>query len=130
MTDEETQKTDIPGVFAGGDVAKTPGTIIDAIAAGRRAASSIDTFLGGNGSIEKTFVEMSPTEPVMGRRDKGFADLKREEMPTVPLSKRHDGFREVELGLSHDQATREAERCLHCDLELRLAQEARNQGGG
>ena len=127
--DEETQKTDIPGVFAGGDVAKTPGTIIDAIAAGRRAASSIDTFLGGDGSIEETFVEMPPPEPATGRRDKGFADLKREEMPTIPLSERHDGFREVELGLSHDQATREAERCLHCDLELRLAQEARRGSG-
>lgn len=129
VTDEKTQKTDIPGVFAGGDVAKTPGTIIEAIAAGRRAASSIDTFLGGDGSIEETFVEMPPTEPATGRRDKGFADLKREEMPTIPLSERHDGFREVELGLSHDQAVREANRCLHCDLELRLAQEARRGSG-
>jgi len=125
VIDEETLETDIPGVFAGGDVAKAPGTIIDAIAAGRRAASSIDKFLGGDGNIGETFVEMSSLEPAMGRRDKGFADLKREKMPILSVSERHDGFREVELGLSHDQAIKEANRCLHCDLELSLAQEGR-----
>ncbi len=122
MIDEETLETDIPGVFAGGDIAKAPGTIIDAIAAGRRAASSIDKFLGGDDDIDESFVEMSSLEPATGRRDKGFAGLKREEMPFIPLSERHDGFREVELGLSHDQAIKEANRCLHCDLELCLAE--------
>jgi len=125
VIDQETQEMDIPGVFAGGDVATAPGTIIDAIAAGRRAASSIDRFLGGDGSIEETFVEMPPAEPAMERREKGFADLKREQMPCIPLPERHDGFPEVELGLNHDQAVREAKRCLNCDLQLRLAQDAR-----
>jgi len=127
VIDEETLETDMPGIFAGGDIAKAPGTIIDAIAAGRRAASAIDMFLGGDGNIEETFVDIPPIEPGTGRRDKGFADLKREEMPFIPLSERHDGFHEVEPGLSHDQAIKEADRCLHCDLELRLAQEARHQ---
>ena len=127
MIDEETLETDIPGVFAGGDVAKAPGTIIDAIAAGRRAASSIDKFLGGDGDINETFVEMSSLKPAMGRRDKGFADLKRIERHAIPLSERHDGFREVQLGLKDDQAIEEANRCLQCDLELSLAQDA---GGG
>jgi len=125
VIDEETLETDMPGVFAGGDVAKVPGTIIDAIAAGRRAASSIDRFLGGDGDIEETLVEMQPLEPATGRRDKGFADLKREQMPALPLSERHDGFREVELGLNEDQAIDEAKRCLQCDLELCLAQDAK-----
>jgi NADPH-dependent glutamate synthase beta subunit-like oxidoreductase len=124
VIDEETLETDMPGVFAGGDVAKVPGTIIDAIAAGRRAASSIDTFLGGDGDIEETLVEMQPLEPATGRRDKGFADLKRVRMPALPLSERHDGFLEVELGLNEDRAIDEAKRCLQCDLELCLAQDA------
>ena len=123
--DKETLETGMPGIFAGGDIAKAPGSIIDAIAAGRRAASSIDRFLGGDGNTEETFVEIPPIEPGTARRDKGFADLKREEMPFIALSERHDGFREVELGLSHDQAIKEADRCLHCDLELRLVQESR-----
>ena len=127
--DEGTQKTDMPGIFAGGDIAKAPGTIIDAIAAGRRAASSIDMFLGGDGDISECGVRNAECgikgpapQPYTEKRDKGFADLKREEMPFIPLSERHDGFREVELGLSHDQAIKEANRCLHCDLELCLAE--------
>ena len=134
VIDEETLETDIPGVFAGGDVAEAPGTIIDAIAAGRRAASSIDMFLGGDGNISECGMRNAEcgikgpaSQPYTEKRDKGFADLKREEMPFMPLSERHDGFREVELGLGHDQAIKEANRCLDCDLELRLAQEARHQ---
>ena len=40
------------GVFAGGDAANGPATVIEAIAAGRRAAISIDKYLGGNGVLE------------------------------------------------------------------------------
>jgi len=134
VIDEETLETDMPGIFAGGDIAKAPGSIIDAIAAGRRAASSIDMLLGGDGNISECGVRNAEcgikgpaSQPYTEKRDKGFADLKREEMPFIPLSERHDGFREVELGLSHDQAIKEAKRCLHCDLELCLAQEARHQ---
>ncbi|MCK5418057.1 MAG: FAD-dependent oxidoreductase, partial [Desulfobacterales bacterium] len=50
--DNSTQETEIKGVFAGGDAANGPATVIEAIAAGRRAAISIDTYLGGDGTIE------------------------------------------------------------------------------
>ena len=56
-------------------------------------------------------------------KEAGFADLKRAEMPATPLSERHDGFNEVEVGFTEDQAVKEAKRCLCCDLELRLVQE-------
>ena len=49
---KETQETEMKGVFAGGDAANGPATVIEAIAAGRRAAVSIDKFLGGNGVLE------------------------------------------------------------------------------
>jgi len=125
VIDETTLETDAPGIFAGGDAAKAPGSIIDAIAAGRRAASSIDKFLDGDGDIEETLLERPAPLPYTGKRDEGFADLKRKTMPTLPLSERHDGFCEVELGFSNDQAKEEAKRCLQCDLELNLAQEGR-----
>jgi hypothetical protein len=128
VIDETTFETNTPGFFAGGDVAKSPGSIIDAIAAGRRAASSIDTFLGGDGRVEETFIERPASQPYTGKRGKGFADLKRAEMPTLPLSERHDGFFEVELGFNDDLAIEEAKRCLQCDLELRLAEETRQKG--
>jgi len=42
----------MPGVFAGGDAANGPATVIEAIAAGRRAAISIDKCIGGDGELE------------------------------------------------------------------------------
>ena len=43
--DEETGATNVPGVFAGGDVVTGPGIAIDAIAGGKRAAVGIDAYL-------------------------------------------------------------------------------------
>jgi hypothetical protein len=121
VSDPETQATGMDGVFAGGDAGKGPGAIIDAIAAGRRAAVAMDKYLGGDGLIEETLAERAETDSYNGKREKGFADIRREEIPTLPLSERHTGFREVDLCLNDDQALKEANRCLQCDLECRLA---------
>jgi len=123
----DTQETDMPGVFAGGDVGKGPGTIIDAISAGRRAATAIDQFLGGNGDIAESIAVRPDTRAYNGKREKGFADLKRVETPAIPVSERHDGFKEVDLCFDDAHAIDEAKRCLQCDLELSLAKEARKE---
>ena len=54
--DPVTLETSLPGVFAGGDVATGPATVIEAIVAGRRAAVSIDRYLRGEdvGAGEKS----------------------------------------------------------------------------
>jgi hypothetical protein len=122
--DPDTLKTNVEGVFAGGDVAKGPRSVIEAIEAGRRAATSIDKFLGGDGLIEETLAERSDNFSYSGKREKGFADLKRVEPPTLPLSERNDTFSEVIHSFNDEQAVKEASRCLQCDLELRLARES------
>lgn len=119
----ETLETKLPGVFAGGDVTKAPGTIIDAVAAGRRAASSIDTYLGGDGNIEETLAERPLSESRVDKRYVGFADLKRLTMPNLPVSERHESFDEVETGFTKEHAQQEAKRCLQCDLEIELVKE-------
>ncbi len=85
--------------------------------------------MGGDGDISEGTIQNVDSgieeTPYAGKREKGFADLKREPMPTLPGSERHDGFGEVELGFTDDQANREAKRCLQCDSELKLAQEGR-----
>jgi formate dehydrogenase (NADP+) beta subunit len=121
--DLETCETSAKGTFAGGDAAKPPATIIDAIADGRKAASSIDRFLGGDGIIDEVFVERDQNNSYDGKRPIGFSDKKRAKMPTLLLSERHDGFPEVELGFTDEQAVEEAKRCFQCDLEVSLAQE-------
>ena len=118
QADPDTLATSKEGIFASGDAVTGPASVIEAIAAGRRAASSIDKFLGGDGNIEETLWERPAPEPYIGKRDKGFADLPRVEMPKVPIQERHNSFAEVDLGFDADKATTEAKRCLQCDLEL------------
>jgi NADPH-dependent glutamate synthase beta subunit-like oxidoreductase/CO/xanthine dehydrogenase FAD-binding subunit len=45
QADSETFQTTVPGVFAGGDVVTGPATVVEAIAAGRKAAKAIEDFL-------------------------------------------------------------------------------------
>jgi hypothetical protein len=59
-----------------------------------------------------------------GERESGFAELKRIEVPSLPLSERRGGFSEVESCFSDEQAKQETHRCLQCDLEICLAKEA------
>ena len=47
MADQLTMATNVPGVFAGGDVVTGPWIAIGAVAAGREAAVSIDRFFKG-----------------------------------------------------------------------------------
>jgi NADPH-dependent glutamate synthase beta subunit-like oxidoreductase len=123
--DKDTQQTEMPGVFAGGDAANGPATVIEAIAAGRRAAISIDKCLGGDGTIELGMrdTECRSEQPYDGGRESGFAELKRVEVPSLPLSERTGGFDEVELCFSDELAKAETHRCLQCDLEICLAKQ-------
>jgi len=118
--DRETLETGLPGVFAGGDVERGPGAVIDALAAGRQAAGAIDRFLGGDGNIDEILVQRSGDHGYTGKRKRGFADLSRVPTPILPVEQRHDGFPEMERCLQEEQAVREARRCLQCDLEHQL----------
>lgn len=129
VANSDTQETSVAGVYAGGDVTRMPGSIIEAIAAGRRAASSIDKFLGGNGNIDDVFAERISPDGYTGARESGFADLARVEIPELPLDERCGSFAEVHLGYDAEQAGCEANRCLQCDFELAIAKAARAAAG-
>ena len=49
--DKDTQKTAVPGIYAGGDAVSGPSTVISAMAAGRRAAEAIIADLGGQADL-------------------------------------------------------------------------------
>lgn len=117
--DPDTLATSREGVFAGGDVIHGPVSVIEAIAEGRKAASSIDKYLGGRGVIDEKLVEIEEPSPWLGPGD-SFADMSRVHMPCLPLNQRLGGFAEVELGLSEEMAIREASRCLQCHLRLQI----------
>ncbi len=110
--DSDTLATNKEGVFAGGDAVLGPATVIEAIAAGRRAATSIDKYLGGSGVIDET---LAPVEDIPSRVG-GPREEYRPEIPAISLERRLGSFDEVELSLSEELAIEEAERCLRCDL--------------
>jgi formate dehydrogenase beta subunit len=108
--------TTMKGVFACGDATMAPGSVIDAIAQGEKAALSIDKYLGGNGDFHFELYEKKVPRPKIGRRE-GFAREQRVLMPTLPVEQRKD-FALVELGYGEEGAHKEASRCLQCDLRL------------
>jgi NADPH-dependent glutamate synthase beta subunit-like oxidoreductase/Pyruvate/2-oxoacid:ferredoxin oxidoreductase delta subunit len=119
VVDQESLETGFKGVYAGGDVVTVPGSIISAIAAGRKAASSIDKALGGTGDIEEILLQRETPGQYLGR-DEGFAQWMCEKVPKLGVELRHQDFQEVSLGYEEEQAVSEAKRCLQCDLRLTM----------
>lgn len=110
-------QTNIKGVFTGGDVVTGPSTVIEAVAAGRRAAESIVRYLSGH-EIEGNRFEDS-LKPLADDLKPDTSDVERKERAIVehlPVSGRIKGFDEVEGGFTEEQAVAEAERCLNCAL--------------
>jgi len=114
QVDADTLATAREGLFAGGDAVTGPATVIEAIAAGRQAAISIDRYLGGSGTIDETLASPEEVE-ILPEIEEG--EKHRISIPTLTLSERLGSFAEVELSLGEEMAIEEAMRCLRCDLE-------------
>ena len=117
LVDAATAATSASGVFAGGDFISGPSTAIEAIAAGRRAADSIDAWL-------RTGVAGGPPPLVVSRRSAlaevtpdlfpGVAPAARVPAPERPPEVRAKDFEEADVGVSEPVAHDEAVRCLQC----------------
>jgi len=111
IVDPETQMSTMEGVFAGGDVVRGPDTVITAIADGKKTASSIDLYLGGNGLLNKG----APIElPNVYDNDEVVAHPQF-EMEMLSPEVRKQSFAEVFLGYHKINAIAESMRCLHCE---------------
>jgi len=113
--------TGVRGVFACGDIMKGPGSIIDAVALGRKASAAVDKYLGGTGNIDETLVQAEKPDHWLGQ-EQGFAFKRRANMPQLPVERRRGNFAEVALGFDEKTAVNEAKRCLRCDLRLKIGQ--------
>ncbi len=119
VVNPHTQETGMRNVFAGGDVAAVPGSVIHAVAAGRRAAAAMDEALGGTGDMDERLMPRKTPDPRLGR-EQGFAQRPREPVPERDPEARRTGFEEVVTGYDEAAAVREASRCLQCDLRLHI----------
>jgi NADPH-dependent glutamate synthase beta subunit-like oxidoreductase len=109
--------TDDVGLFRDGEVTSDYKAVIEAIGAGRRAASSVQKYLSDEPveapfNMIRTFthvVSLDSLEPV--------PQAPREKMPELSQEKQIlDPAREIALGFSQDQASKESKRCLKCGI--------------
>ena len=111
--DEVTLETNLPGVFAGGDIVRGPASIIEAVAQGNEAAISIDRFINGLDLREGREKEAEAPVPLPER------EIERRESVELRLrapEERVRDFQEIELALSAEAAIEEASRCLNCAI--------------
>lgn len=108
--------TSIERLFAGGDVVSGPATVIEAIAAGKRAAYGIDRYVRGEDAQPITFRMPSELKNMERYRPSHMPFQERHEMAQALPGERVRDFRLVELGLTEAQAHAEAKRCLTCGL--------------
>jgi formate dehydrogenase major subunit len=114
---KETMAATLDGVFAGGDCTSGPATVVEAIAAGRRAAVSINHYLNGEKvtPLQKPYVctkgeldEIDPKDYDSKRR------IPRGRVAALHPEIRRINFDEIETGFTEKMARAETERCLAC----------------
>ena len=109
--------TSLDGVWAGGDAAHGPRTLIEAIADGRKAAADIHKKFTGEtfDSIDGQLVELEQFHRLQDTYDR----VERLPVPTLATDRRI-GLLEVETGFTEQQARCEAARCLRCFANIEL----------
>lgn len=115
MVNPDTLEANVPGIFAAGDISATGRTVSDSMAAGRKAATSIDQYLN---KVPITGVrESRATITIEPEQIPGFFPRRaRWEMPRLLPREAIKVFREADLGYREWQAIEEANRCLNCRM--------------
>ncbi len=114
VVNADTQMTNVEGVFAGGDVVRGSYVAIYAIADGKKAAQSIDMYLGGTGELYKG----DSIEIPMDINENELEEHERFPMDFLPPEVRKDNFQEVAYRYHRLNAMAEAMRCLRCDYRI------------
>jgi NADH-quinone oxidoreductase subunit F len=119
VADPRTLLTDHRAVFAAGDVVTGPQTVIEAIAAGQRAACSMRRYLQGQQLTP--LVDRNHHEPIVVSQtpptEEETQERPRITRAEIPMEQRNTSFREVTCTYTSEEACDEASRCLRCDLE-------------
>ena len=110
--DPLTMQTNLPWLFAGGDMVSGPATVVEAIGQGKAAAESIDRLLRG-----KDLREGRQRQRKLAEAEKtGLERLARRLPPQADPEERKGDFREVVGALDEEAARAEAGRCLACGI--------------
>ncbi|MEW6350519.1 MAG: FAD-dependent oxidoreductase [Thermodesulfobacteriota bacterium] len=117
--DPQTFRASVPNLYVTGDYLTGPSTVIESIAAGRRAAEQIAQDLTGK-SFRQWAVRVE--EARITDRQRSWDFLPRQQMPLVPSiqERLNSPATEVELGYPRDTAHEEAKRCYLCYLHYEI----------
>lgn len=118
VVDPATMQTSLPHVFAAGDAVSGPATVIEAVAAGRKAVTAIQRFLDGE-DMEEVSRSMAAT-PKPGTdwapiRESATAKA-RVQPAHITMDARMASFDEVDTAMTESDAQQEASRCLNCGV--------------
>jgi NADH-quinone oxidoreductase subunit F len=107
-----TGQTSVPWIYSGGDAVNGPSSVVEAIAAGERAAVGMDMmFTGESHAFWRTERDVQTTfDP-----DADPVPYQREKMPLISVDRRSNNFDEVEMSWTEGVTMRQAKRCLRCD---------------
>lgn len=118
QVDEVSLNTGLPGIFAGGDAVSGPSSVVEAIASGKKAATSIDRYLRGEDlEVEREI----PVKKVAKPPKEGIETEARQAAPLLPVEQRIRSFREVKTGFTEEMAMEEAQRCMTCGSKAYIA---------
>lgn len=111
LADPVTLETSLPGVFAAGVAVSGPGSVVEAIASGKKAAVSIDRYLRGidlnaGREAEVKVVKKPPLE--------GIEKRPRQATALLPIDQRKRSFSEIKAGFGKETAEQEERRCMAC----------------
>ena len=115
LTDAETLMTAQPGVFAAGDVATGPKSVIEGVAQGQRAAWAIDRYLRHLPAANYVAPWRLASRPLPVGVQLDLSNEDRAATELAPVDRRNR-YAEVSLGLHENAARAEAQRCLRCDV--------------
>jgi heterodisulfide reductase subunit A-like polyferredoxin len=123
--DKDTLATNVPGIFAGGDVVTGTTFVVDAISAGHKAARSIDVYLRGDKETRAwppglEVVERIPEAKLDPAQAKQLMEVKSQAPRPAPVKReageRKQDFSEVESTLAEEEVVEAAKRCLECGI--------------
>jgi heterodisulfide reductase subunit A len=113
-----TMQTAIPDVFGAGDAVSGPATVIEAVAAGHKAAEAMHLYINGE-DLDLFAEELAAKEPP----GQEWQEIPEDALPEPRAHLDHrdpqesaSSFDEVALGFSEDEAQREASRCINCGI--------------
>lgn len=116
--DRTTSMSNLPGVFAAGNVVRAGRYAVHASSSAKQAAISIDRYLSGQSLDDKKPInvrmgKLSDAEKVVFAE--GFPSASRTPTDRKPPEEAIRNLAEVNHGFSEEKAKQEASRCLNCD---------------